>query len=294
MLRPARIIRTLLATVATLVIILIIAVVAIFWYVDSLARRGVEAGGTYALGVDTTVRSVSIGLFRGTIEVDGLNIANPEGFEAPTFLTLEDGRTTVALRSLMQDMVRIPRLHFTDVDVTLLRLPDGRANYRVILDNLERLSRPETPRRAPDEPRQTYTINELIIRNITVHADIAPPIIQDVTGQPTAATVTIPEIRLQDVGPDGITLSELASILIEAILAAAIQHGGDILPPDLIGDLRARLVELGNLERLTATVDDLTAELEGIRTPDDVRDIIRDAPGRLRDIIPRRNDDGGN
>lgn len=292
----SRLIRITLVAVGFLAVILIIAVVGVFWYVDSLARRGVEAGGSYALGVDTTVRSVDVGLFRGTVAVDGLRIANPQGFEGPTFLTMEDGRTTIAIRTLRQEVVRIPTLHLSDVDVTLIRRADGSANYQAILDHIERLSRPDTPDRAPGEPERRLIINELILRDITIHADIAgPEILTEVTGQRGGAiTIPIPEIRLEDVGRtgegvagSGVTLSELAAVIVEAILAAAIQHGGDLLPDDLLGDLRQRLAELGNLDRLTGTFEDLTGELERARSPDEVRDAIRRGTEGLKDLIPR-------
>lgn len=287
-----------LSAAGALLLVLIIVFVAAFWYVDSIARRGVEAGGTHALGVQTTVRSVNVGLFRGTVAVDGLRIANPEGFDAPTFLTMEDGRTTVAVRTLRQEIIRVPELYLTDLDVTLQRRADGSANYQAILDNLERFSRPDTPRRAPDEPEQRIMINELVLRNITVNADIASPeIVGDVVGEHARVTIPIAEIRLEDVGRtgegvggSGVTIGELASIIVEAILAAAIQQGGDLLPDDLLRDLGQRLAQIGNLDRFTTTFEGLAEELQEIASPEDVRDAIRRGTDDLRELIPgRRN-----
>jgi hypothetical protein len=290
----SRLVRRILIAAGALVVILAVAVGALFWYVDSLARRGIESGGTYALGVQTTVRSVNVGLLRGTVAIDGLRIANPQGFDAPTFLTIDDGRTTVALRTLRSQVIRIPQLHLVDVDVSLQRHPDGSANYQAILDSLQRFSRPETPDRAPDEPEQRLVINELVIRNITVHADFAAPgALGEVTGRMGAVTIPISEIRLDDVGRtgegvggSGVTMSELAALIVEALLAAAIHHGSDLLPADLVGDIRGRLAQLGNFERIRGTLDELGAELERA-APDDVRRVIRRGTEGLRDLLPR-------
>lgn len=295
MFKPLRII---LAGLAAFAILAIVVLIGLFVYVDSVARRGLEAGGTHALGVETTVRSVDVGIIRGTLGVHGLSIANPGGFTAPTFLTMEDGRTTVAVRSFRQEVIRIPQLLLTDVDVNLERRADGSANYQVILDHLERFSRPETPRRAPDEPEQRIIINELVITNITVHASIAGAgIVGDVVGDRARATIPISEIRLEDVGRtgegvagSGVTPGELAALLVEAILAAAIQQGGDLLPEDLLGDLRQRLARAGNLDRLTVMVKDLTGELERVVSPEDVGDAIRRGTEGVRDLIPGRRD----
>jgi hypothetical protein len=296
--RPVRII---LAAVATIAVILIIAVAGIFWYVDSLARRGIEAGGTYALGVDTTVRSVNVGLLGGTVAVDGLHIANPQGFQSPTFMAIEDGRTTVSVRTLRHKVIRVPQLHLSDLSVHLERHADGRANYRVILDSIERLSRPDTPQRAPDGPERRLIIGDLVIRNITVHAAIAAPgvlgeLAPDLTGRGIGGAVTIPEIRLTDVGQTGegvagtgVTMAELAGLIVEAILAAAIQHGGDILPADLLGDLRGRLAQLGNIERLTGTIDELGRKLHLPGAAEEIGDAVRRGRDELREMIPRRD-----
>jgi hypothetical protein len=299
MFKPIRII---LAGIAFLAIILIVAVVGIFWYVDVLAKRGVEAGGTYALGVNTTVRSVDVGLFRGTVALDGLNIANPQGFTAPTFLTMDDGRTEVEIRSLFGgDIIRIPQLHLNSLDINLQRLTDGRTNYRAILDSIERLSSPETPDRAPAEPERRLIISELVIRNITIHADLgAPAALGEITGRSGIITIPIPEIRLKDVGQTGegvggtgITIGQLAGLIVEAILAAAVEHGGDLLPADFLNDLRSRLAELGNIERLTGAVEgiarDLGRQLEGVRSPEEIGDVLRRGRDEIKDLIPRRD-----
>jgi hypothetical protein len=293
-------VRFLLAALASIAVIVIIAFVGIVWYVDVLARRGVEAGGTYALGVDTTVRSVNVGLLRGTVALDGLNIANPEGFTAPAFLTMDDGRTTIELRSLLGgDIIRIPQIHLASLDINLQRLADGRTNYRTILDSIERLSAPQTPQRAPDEPQRRLIIRELVIRDITIHADLGAPVLGELTGGRGIITIPIPEIRLADVGQTGegmagtgITMSQLAGLVVEAILAAAVEHGGDLLPADIVRDLRSRLAELGNVERLTGAVQGIVRDLgalEGLPTLDDVGEAIRRGRDDLRDLLPGRD-----
>ncbi|MEQ9616895.1 MAG: hypothetical protein RLN60_02550 [Phycisphaerales bacterium] len=81
-----------LKIVAVLLVVFIIAIVGIVVLVvsqvDTLAKHGIERGGTYAMGVETTVDSVDIGIFSGTFEMNGFRVANPEGYARPSFLDL--------------------------------------------------------------------------------------------------------------------------------------------------------------------------------------------------------------
>ena len=55
-------------------------VIAGFIYIDTVAKAAIETGATFALGVDTTVEEVAIGIFSGTSEIAGLKVANPENY----------------------------------------------------------------------------------------------------------------------------------------------------------------------------------------------------------------------
>lgn len=302
--------RRLIAGILVLVLLLVVAGGVIFWRIDSLAKRGVESGGTYALGVPTTVRGVDVGLLRGTVELDGLKIANPAGFTTPTFLSMNDARTEVSLGTLRNDVIRIPVLRMEDIEVVLERNAAGATNYQSILDNLEKLGG-EKPREQPEgEPgaEKRLIINELVIRNVRVHADLvrAQGVLGGAAGQLAKVTVPIDEIRLTDVGKtgegvggSGVTIGELAGLLVEAVLAAAVEKGGDILPAELLGDLRGRLGELGNLpdvgREIMGQVQDLGKDLQGARTQEDVRGVIEKGAGEvkkieegLRDLIPKK------
>jgi hypothetical protein len=73
--------KKLLKVAAVLVLVLVVLIgvgVGVFFYnIDSLAKRGIQDGGTYALGVPTTVNSVSLHVFSGRMSLSNLNVANP-------------------------------------------------------------------------------------------------------------------------------------------------------------------------------------------------------------------------
>ncbi len=250
--------RILLVGLVGLLALLIIGVVIALAAVNAIARKGVEAGATYALGVKTTLGSASIGLFSGQFALSNLKVSNPEGFPAPHFLSLGDAGVAVSLGSLTKETIDVPRFSLDSIDVNLER-KDKRANYQVILDNLEKLSGPRDPNKPPpkEEGGKKLIIRDLSITNVTVHVDplgLGPTAaIGEATGAKVKITVPIKEIRLQNVGQtgtgaggSGVTISQLSSIIVQAVMAATIEQGGD-LPVDFLNDLRSQLGDLDGL-----------------------------------------------
>ena len=83
--------RKLIWLVIILVVLLAAGLIAAFFYIDSIAKQAVERGGTYALGVNTTLRKADVEVFSGAVTLNGLRVANPEGFAADHFLRLGEG-----------------------------------------------------------------------------------------------------------------------------------------------------------------------------------------------------------
>ena len=81
--------RKLLRLVLLLVVLVAVAVGVALYYVDSLAGTGIERGATYALGVPATVHEADVGLLGGTLRVDRLTVANPEGFKTPHLVAVK-------------------------------------------------------------------------------------------------------------------------------------------------------------------------------------------------------------
>ena len=310
--------RRLIAGVILLLILLAVGIGIALWRIDALTRRGIERGSTYALGVPTTLASADVQAFRGRLELDGLAIANPPGFPGPTFLTLGDGATSVALSTLRQNTIVIPELHLADIDVTLIRRPGEGSNYQVILDHLKQLGSAGKPRdpggaegKAGDK---RLIVNDLLLKSITIHYD--PGLggmvggggggqLAQAAGQLAKVTIPIDEIRLSDVGKtgsgvggSGVTIGELAGIVVEAVLAAAAEKGGDLLPGDLLGDLRTQLAGL-NFDELrgsiTTTAGKLGDTLRDIKSPEDLKGALDEGKKEvekltegLKDLIPKK------
>lgn len=262
--------------------LIVLAIVLAWIYVDSLAERGVERGATYALDVETQLDSADVGILAGSVELSGLNIDNPEGFEADYFLTLRGAAMDVSLDSLTQPTVEVPSLVLNGIDLRLERTVDG-ANYRVIMDNLGRFESGE--QKAPDPDAKRFVIRTIEVRDVTIHADIVP--IGGAVGDLTSAKLTVDEVMLRDVGSAGkpMSIAEVTAVVLKTILASAIEVGGGVLPEDVLGELGDQLATLLDLDEMgVGTIEGLgeaAADLLGI----DVDEAVGEAADTMGEAL---------
>jgi hypothetical protein len=152
----------------------------------------------------------------------------------------------VTLGTLREETVELPRISLADLDVNLERR-DGKSNYKVILENVKRLETGEKPPEdAPSEKR--FIVREIDISNVTINVDMLP-----VGGDLTSVEIPIEQIRLTDVGTDtdkGLLLAELSGVIVKAIMAAAVENGGGLIPADMLNDLQQGLAQLEPLSEL--------------------------------------------
>ena len=253
--------KILAAFVVLLVVLFTIAFTALM-FVNSGVVGAVENGGTYALGTTVTLRNADVRPLSGSVTLKGFKIANPTGYTQPTFFYIERAHTRVALATLREPVIEIPELTLEKITLVVEK-KDGKANYQALLDHLATVTGKGTGGPAPagkpaDEKK--VVIKDLRITEVNIEARLADapgPMGEIVKGITTIKVPTIKEIHLQNVGKTGtgladtgITISDLAGIIVRAVLGAAGDAGAGILPADLLGDLQGNLAKLGNLSEL--------------------------------------------
>ena len=124
---------------AIVVLVLLILVVGAVFYVasniDSLAETALEEGGTYAMGVPTQVDSVSVSLMGGTLGINGMTIANPEGFASENLMNFNEFGVGVETGSLFEDVIVVPEIKMDGLVVNLEKRKDGKSNVDIITEN---------------------------------------------------------------------------------------------------------------------------------------------------------------
>jgi hypothetical protein len=292
-------VKILIGLAALLVVLVLGGVLVGFTMIDSLVRKGVEKGGTYALGVPTELASADVGVFGGTVALAGLRIANPEGFKGDAFLTLGDGGLAVSLGTLRQDVVEVPSLSLTNIDLHLERAGE-QANYQVILDNLKRFESGDAPTPKEGEGGKRFIIRKVEIRDVAAHIQLIP-----LGGELSTIEVVVPEVILTDVGADNpLKLGELMNVVTQALLSTIAANANGALPEDLARELTDRLGQLDalkaqgigvaadfgeGLEKVVGDLKDLQGQIEGIG------DELEDAGDQIRGLLggDKKKDGGG-
>ena len=213
------------------ILIVIALLLAVAWLsIDYLAKAGIEAGGTYALGVKTTVDSVSLGLLSGQARVNDLAIANPEGFKTPHLM--KAGRIEVGVNtgSLLGDTIQVDKFEIDGLDLNLEQKV-GATNISALLDNIKKAGggqQAPASKDAKESGGRKVKVDQIRITNVVAHVQVLP-----IGGGATTLELKIPEIILKDVTQDnaaGVAVPELMRRLVPAILAAVVEKGKGVIP----------------------------------------------------------------
>ncbi|MCC7406993.1 MAG: hypothetical protein IT442_02915 [Phycisphaeraceae bacterium] len=245
-----RAMRKVLIGVGVLLAVLVVAGMVVFLSLNHLVKAGVDYGASYALGVPASLDSANISVFGGRVELKGMQISNPEGYDKPYFFTMGQCVTEVSIKSLMGDTVELPLLSLSDITMSLQK-KEGKANYQVILDNLAKLQGTAEEPAKEEAPGKKFIVRKLVLKNITVDVDMMP-----VGGAITRQQVQIPEIELENIGTagdKGVMLADLSGVVTKAIMAAVVQKGLS-LPGDITKELAGGLDKLGGVGELGVKV----------------------------------------
>ncbi len=277
--------KTAIKIIAVLALLLIIAVVGVvvlaFTQVDKIAKEAIERGGTYAMQVETTVDTVDVNITGGTASLNGLNIANPAGFDTSHFLRMGDANASMNIESIRSDTIVMPSITLSGIDV-ILDKGGNPSNYNTILNSLKRFESSGQDAPPADQGGKKLIINSLKLQDINIRVANMPGISLAVGD----VAVNIPEIELRDVGKEeSMTTAEVINLVVKTVLAAAVEAGGGIIPADVLGELGNGLAGLESLGDMgIEAISDLKIDeaLGGVqeqieKTTEDVQKQIDDA-----------------
>ena len=215
--------------------------------IDDLVKEAIQRGGTYATGVETTVDTVEVGLFEGTFAMDGLNLANPEGYDSPHFFHLTGTDVAIDPQSINQDVITVPSVTLSGIDLYLDK-SGGEGNYNYVLEKLKRFESSDSDSAPENSGGKKVVIESLVIDGVTTHVTGVPGL-STVAGD---VTVDVPRVELTNVGSEdgGMTTAELINLVVKTVIAASIEAGGGIIPADMLTDMSGRLSELVSLDAL--------------------------------------------
>ena len=257
-----------LRIVVGFVALLIVVVVLAFVMINHIAKAGIEQGGSYALGVPTTVNTVDLSIFSGRFDMNGLQVDNPPGYKGEYLMHSGTFDLKLQPATVLSDTVVIDSFLLDGLDVTIEKDLKG-SNVQVDMDHLKQLGgkpagEPGQQPPAQEKPGKKVKVNDIVIRNVSAKFYIlgGPPI-----------TVPVPEVHLQDVssgGEGGTTVPELMGKIFTAILAAVAEQAEKAgVPLDAVNNLKDQVASTASAlgGNATALVQQASKEVIGALGP---------------------------
>src|SRR5689334_5830736 len=100
------------------IVLLVVAVIAAALCLDSIVKKGVETVGPQITKTEMKLAGVSLSVLSGSGELKGFTLGNPEGFKAPSAMTVSHVKIGVAPMSVLSDKVHVKQVHVIEPQIT--------------------------------------------------------------------------------------------------------------------------------------------------------------------------------
>ncbi len=198
-----------------IVLLILLAVAAYFGLtkgVNSLAKSGVEKGGTHLMEVPVTLADAKVALTSGGGSLSGLRIPNPEGFKSESAITVGNAAISLDPGSLMSPKVVIHQLKVEQPAITYERTLST-SN----LDKLMETIQSKVPEADENAEEGRFQIDDLQILGAQVKLSASA-----LGGK--GMQFTLPDIILKDLGKEGpgLTAAELTKKIMGEVLSGVL------------------------------------------------------------------------
>lgn len=243
--------RKLLKVIGVLLLVAIVAVAAVAVMIDPIVRRGVEYGSTSTLKVPTHLGAASV-KFKGKVELDRFEIANPAGYAEPKAVVFERLDLAVPPRELFKPTVHVERLQIVKPEVTL-EFVGTKSNLSTLMDQL-----PKADPGAEKTEGKKFLIHKLRIEEGTVK-------FRSDKLQGGTRILTLPPLELENVGTaeGGASMAQILRVVLQSLATAALNAGEGMLPMELLNGLRGDLSK-----QLQSVPDEIRRRLGDIKVPE--------------------------
>ena len=237
---------------------LLVGLVAFLFWIDSIARQGIETATSLALRVPTHLESATL-RFSGRATLGRFTISNPERYKEAEAASFENFDATLDPRSLLEDVVEIDQLVVLRPKLTV-EFIGLRSNWSILMANLAATRSREARDRENDSRRRTgknFRIRRLRVEEATVRfrSNLLPV---------GSHVLKLLPFELKNLGsvPGGASTAEVLTTLFLAMAGQAITGGEHGLPAQLLGAFQT----------------------EVSKTAQEIRDTIAAGAGALREV----------
>jgi hypothetical protein len=247
-----------------LLALVVIAGAVVYFNLDRIVKDEVEKQGSASLRLNTTLDSARLALFGGKLDLHGLAIASPKGFNAPHMLELGDGAAQVDYGELRKQPVHVKSLVF-DKPKLVIEQSGGALNFKKAMEL--------QPAKPPDnKPPLKLVIDQIQVND--AHVLIRPGL----PGISQEIDIPVPSLTMKAVGSgkgsnNGAAVKEVAMQVITALAGKATESSQ--LPPELKALLHMNTAEIATSLGLEA------AKQIGVNIPGDLGKKLTQDPGSI-------------
>jgi len=217
--------------------------------INALIKTKIEQVGTDVTEQSVTVSRVDMKLLKGAGTINGLVLANPEIYSAPSAFSLNEITLDINLQSLGSDLIIIDEIVIDKPEAVVEFTESGNANINDLLAAIKKNTAGDNTSAATSEADQAEPIirvNKFVLAGVALTVDLTK------LGN-TSHQVKLADIHLSNIGGEsGMPASQLGAELVKQALSSIWQQAKaeqtDILKEEAKDKLKEKAKEkLGGL-----------------------------------------------
>ncbi len=199
-------------TLLILLFLIVVGVAGTWFYLDTIVKKAVNKYGSQIVGTEVNLTSFSVNPFKGTLNIGGITIGNPNGYSAPKLLTLGGINVKVNPKSLFSDTIVIEDISIDNPTITY-EMPDfSTSNVMQIQQNVAKNSASEPKAETKEEAKEETSSKNIVINKVSVAGGILSAI-TPLQKHETALNIDLPSVEIANLGGEGQKLTLKDSII---------------------------------------------------------------------------------
>jgi uncharacterized protein involved in outer membrane biogenesis len=205
----------------------------LYFSLNTLVKKAVETVGPAITRTDVTLASANLSPFSGNGRLDGFVVDNPKGYSAPYAVRIGSIAVSVDKESLLKDPIVVNSIEIRDPQLALIGTPGG-TNLQEIMRNIKSYgASKEKPATLTASPSSSATSaanksesKKFLVKSVVI-SGAKVDVVLGAFGQSVKQSLTLPEIRLQNLGSNGqgLSASQLSEQILTPLINAAIDEG---------------------------------------------------------------------
>lgn len=189
--------------------------------INALIKQQIEKVGSEITEQKVTVAKVDIKLLKGAGTINGLVLANPANYTAPSVFSLNEITLDINLESLTTDLIIIDEIVINKPEAVVEFTENGGANIKDIIDAIKKNTASDS---VPEDESATGKAEPIIRVNKFVLAGVALTVDLTKLGN-KAHQATLADINLTNIGGQaGMPASKLGAELVKQALSSIWQQ----------------------------------------------------------------------